>query len=228
MRNPPSPGLGARPANRRHASGFTLVEMLVVIGIILIISSLVVPAFNAISGGKDVQNTAWEVSGLLDQARGYAMAENTHVWVGLQQESEAVLVGVVASRDGSGADPNQPALDPANLTQIHNGLTLENVELKDGLPPYGGRPVGTAEGVTDVATATSAISFQARVGGVDRTFTGSVVEFKPSGESRIAGESLARWLEIGLQPTRGGVATGDNSAVVQIAGVSGHTRIFRP
>lgn len=215
-------GLRARNAPETGTGAFTLVEMLVVIGIIVALSALVVPAFNAISGGKDVQNTAWEVSGLLDQARGYAMAENTHVWVGLRQESEALLVGVVASRDGS---ENTSA---ANLSQIHNGLTLENVELKDGLPPYGGRPVGTAEGVNDVATATSAISFQARVGGVDRTFTGSVVEFKPSGESRIAGESLARWLEIGLQPTRGEVEIENNSAVVQIAGVSGHTRIFRP
>jgi prepilin-type N-terminal cleavage/methylation domain-containing protein len=117
---PPVPSMNQRTTTPRAASGFTLVELLVVIAIIIAMMSLALPAFNAIKGGQDLDTTASEIKGLLDQARTYAMANNTYVYVGFQEVDSNVpvesgtqedvsannhggriTVGIIASRDGS-------------------------------------------------------------------------------------------------------------------------------
>src|SRR5947207_12340912 len=69
---------------RRRA--FTLLEMLVVMGIIAILMVLVAPAFTTIKGGTDVTSAAYTVKSVLDTARTYAKANNTYTWVGFFEE----------------------------------------------------------------------------------------------------------------------------------------------
>src|SRR5947207_11082619 len=63
-------------------AGFTLIELMVVATIIIILTLLVVPAFTNIKGAGDVTSRAYTIKGLLEQARTYAMANNTYTWVG--------------------------------------------------------------------------------------------------------------------------------------------------
>src|SRR6266480_8137311 len=69
---------------RRRA--FTLLEMLVVMGIIAILMVLLAPAFTSIKSAGDVTGAADTVKGVLDQARTYAKANNTYTWVGFYEE----------------------------------------------------------------------------------------------------------------------------------------------
>src|SRR5438046_10251615 len=69
-------------AQQRRA--FTLLEMLVVMGIIAILMVLVAPAFTTIKGGTDVTSAAYTIKGVLDTARTYAKANNTYTWVGFR------------------------------------------------------------------------------------------------------------------------------------------------
>src|SRR5579871_2836352 len=67
----------------RRPAGFTLTELLVVVAIILMMMSVAIPAFNAIRGGTDFTSVVYDVAGILDQSRAYAMANNTYVLVGI-------------------------------------------------------------------------------------------------------------------------------------------------
>src|SRR5467141_3793158 len=90
--------------------GFTLLELLVVIAIIAILMVLVAPAFTNIKAGSDVTSAAYTIKGVLDQARTYAMANNTYTWVGFFEEkvdsttpgtagTGRIVMSIVASKD---------------------------------------------------------------------------------------------------------------------------------
>src|SRR6266702_3442749 len=66
--------------------GFTLLELLVVVGIIGLLLVLIAPAFTYIKGGTDVTSAAYTIKGVLDTARTYAKANNTYTWVGFYEE----------------------------------------------------------------------------------------------------------------------------------------------
>src|SRR6266852_4088062 len=75
-----SPAVNPGPWRARRA--FTLIEMLVVMGIIAILMVLVAPAFTTLKSAGDVTSAASTIKGVLDTARTYAMANNTYTWVG--------------------------------------------------------------------------------------------------------------------------------------------------
>src|SRR5438552_11168096 len=71
-------------AQQRRA--FTLLEMLVVMGIIALLMVLVAPAFTSLKSAGDATSAAYTIKGVLDTARTYAMANNTYTWVGFFEE----------------------------------------------------------------------------------------------------------------------------------------------
>ena len=105
---------------RRASQGFTLVEMIIVMAIIAILSSIIFLSLPGLKGAQDMSNAAYTIKGVLEQARTYAMANNTYVWVGLFEEDPTkatftpgtgqVDISVVASQDGS------RIYNPLNLT----------------------------------------------------------------------------------------------------------------
>ena len=56
---------------RERASAFTLLELLIVVGIIALLLVLLAPAFTTIKGGTDVTSAAYTIKGVLDTARTY-------------------------------------------------------------------------------------------------------------------------------------------------------------
>jgi type II secretory pathway pseudopilin PulG len=135
-----------------HA-GFTLVELLSVLGTIAILLVLVRPAFTYIKGGTDVTGAAYTIKGVLDTARKYAKANNTYTWVGFYEEDVSqpspnppstptpgvgrLVLSIVASNDGTnlGADPSSSAtgtenwIDPTQLTQVGKLVKVDNSHL---------------------------------------------------------------------------------------------------
>ena len=67
-----------RSLQRERASAFTLLELLIVIGIIAVLLVLIAPAFTSLKSAGDVTSAAYTIKGALDTARTYAKANNTY------------------------------------------------------------------------------------------------------------------------------------------------------
>ncbi len=131
----------------RRCRSFTLLELLIVVGIIGLLLVLIAPAFTTIKGGGDVTNAAYTIKGVLDTARTYAKANNTYVWVGFYEESVSqpsttpaaagtgrLVMSIVASKDGTTAyNPNSllnpDPISPTKLTQVGKLVKIDNVHV---------------------------------------------------------------------------------------------------
>jgi len=107
------------PSRRERPGGFTLLELLIVIGLIAILLVLVGPAFTTMKSGSDVTSAIYEVKGVLENARAYAKTNHSYVFVGFAEVDSSidasvspqistgdtpygrVAVAVVASKDGT-------------------------------------------------------------------------------------------------------------------------------
>jgi prepilin-type N-terminal cleavage/methylation domain-containing protein len=199
----------------RGEGGFTLIELLVVIGIIALLMLLVVPAFTNIKTGGDVTSAAYTIKGVLDQARTYAMANNTYTWVGFYEEDVSqpspnpggvgrIVLSVVASKDGTtiyvgGLTSPAVELDPTKLIQVGKLTKIDNVHLKTfpdatATPPpdtFETRPaagLNTAR-IGDSSPDDPSLSpFRYPVGsatGTPQYTFTKAIQFSPRGEARI-------------------------------------------
>jgi prepilin-type N-terminal cleavage/methylation domain-containing protein len=144
-------GYSVRPVNtqqstlnsvlERPPAGFTLLELLIVIGIIALLMVLIVPAFTNIKSGTDVTSAAYTIKGVLDTARTYAKANNTYTWVGFYEEDISsttpatpgvgrLVMSIVASKDGTNVyGSGNGTIDPTKLVQVGKLIKIDNVHL---------------------------------------------------------------------------------------------------
>ena len=194
---------------------FSLIELLIVIAIITVLAALALPAFNSIRNASGLTKTASDIAGILEQARAYAMAQNTYVWVGFQTNqangTDTLIVGVISSKTGSSNPSN-------NVVQLGKITRFENVQLVPNLPANSGsRP---AANVQLVDATNFAFTNWANT---------QVIRWDSRGEARISASQLSRIIEIGLQGSAGGaVRNASNNAAVQIGGLSGAVIVYRP
>ncbi len=102
---PSSPTSDLRPptsVERARSRGFTLLELLVVIGIIGLLMALIVPAFTTIKTGGDFTSAVYGIQGILESARTYAKANRTYVFVGFAEVDASVDPSVSPQAPGSG------------------------------------------------------------------------------------------------------------------------------
>jgi len=136
-------------------SAFTLVELMVVIAVMTILMALIAPAFTSLKSAGDVTSAAYIIKGVLEQARTYAMANNTYTWVGFYEEATTastptsttppytgigrVLLASVYSITGTKIYENSDSSSQLPAAQINplNKLTkIEGIHLTDvGAPP---------------------------------------------------------------------------------------------
>jgi prepilin-type N-terminal cleavage/methylation domain-containing protein len=213
---------------------FTLLELLIVVGIISMLMALVAPAFTNIKSGADVTNTAYTIKGVLDTARTYAKANNTYTWVGFFEEDVSqpsttpatagtgrVVMSIVASKDGTIIyDPSNPTqIGATRLIQVGRLTKVDNVHLWT----HTDTPTGTGSDfpnrpnvastfcVGNSSPPNSATPFQYPVGNpapaVQYTFV-KAIQFSPRGEARIGNNSspLQTAAEIAIEPTHGATA----------------------
>ena len=139
-----------RSLQREGASAFTLLELLIVVGIIAVLLMLIAPAFTSLKSAGDVTSAAYTIKGALDTARTYAKANNTYTWVGFYEEDTTaatptnnnppypgkgrVLIATVASKDGTkifeDTDP-AAALPPDRIRQVGKLVKVEGMHLTD-------------------------------------------------------------------------------------------------
>ena len=129
--------------------------MLVVIGIIAILLVAIVPAFTKIKTAGDITNAANTIKDALEQARAFAMANNTYVWVGFYEENTTasaptvsnppypgkgrIVLATVFSKDGTKIfDDNDPtaSLPAGAISTLGKLIKIEGIHLTDiGAPP---------------------------------------------------------------------------------------------
>ena len=127
---------------RSDPRGFTLTELMVVIVIMVMVAAFMTPAFTSLKSAGDVTNAAYGIKGILEQARTYAMANNTYVYVGFEEVDASksdtispqtattdvvggrIAVAVVASRDGTRGYPLSSSLTNPAWTNYNNGANL--------------------------------------------------------------------------------------------------------
>ena len=152
------PLLNASPApapTSRDELAFTLIELMVVIGLMTLLMVLLTPAFTNIRRAADVGTGASTIASVLEQARNHAIANNTYVWVGFYEEDGArdstnpatsgsgrVVMSTVASIDGtsiynSSSTLNPDPIDAGRLRQVNRLVKVDNMHL-DILPEGSG------------------------------------------------------------------------------------------
>jgi prepilin-type N-terminal cleavage/methylation domain-containing protein len=246
----------------RRAGGFTLLELLVVVGVISALLVLLTPALSSLKNSGDVLTAAYAVKGVLEQARNHATINNTYAWVGFFEEDGStasanpaaagigrVVMCTVASKDGMIAyqqpvvNPPTP-MDAAKLTQVGNLTKLENVHLRTfpngtgaGTDTFAGRPEVPGNSpnnakIGDASPPNSLRPFQFPVTAnatAQYTFV-KMIEFSPRGECRVNNNNftIRTVLEVGMQPSHGGVFDTNKNCAIQITGFSGNVRVYQP
>lgn len=217
--------------------GFTLMELLVVVSVMLVIMGLGVPLATGLMGPMNFNSSVARVSNLIDQARQYAVTQNTHVWVAFHQSGaggggrglERVAVALIASEDGTNPlNWSQTVVLPADGLQMIHKLEwalATRIETRAAVESF--VRVGTSPRETGEPLAGSLI-FRIRnpEGGAMLEFD-QVILFTPRGEA-LVGEAPVGFADLVLQPVRGaGRADQANFAIIQVNALTGFSRVYR-
>jgi prepilin-type N-terminal cleavage/methylation domain-containing protein len=229
----------------RQQRGFTLVEMLVVISTVALLTVIAAPALIGPTSSGRMNSNLLQLSGLLEQARQYAIAQNTYVWVAFAPGTNSTglktrSVALVASNDGT--DPASPSswagnsygtVPNAQIGLISNIITLRQISLLNAgtfgasvMPSLPATPAPVTSTANSVASNSSGF-FELQIPGTSaaQAFT-EAVEFTPTGEVRN-GSNPVDLVDLDCQPERGTSADANNVAVIRVNGLTGESVIYR-
>ena len=233
------PRVPPQPCDRRQwlprrSCGYTLVEIIAVISVIIILLALTA---SLTQRGPDAGKAAWDMAGFIEQARAYAVAQNTYVWVMFNQANASnatqknTAVFAVASRNGT------YSVADTNLIQVGKMMVFQNVSLANlSAETYAGdQPKSGVEQLcnrTFIATGGSN-GFVKMKPIIDYT-PNQVIRFNPEGSLEapkgpgISTVEMFKWIEVGLQPMRGDQeGPREGTAVLQVAGLTGQVQVYR-
>jgi prepilin-type N-terminal cleavage/methylation domain-containing protein len=236
-------------ARGRHSSGFTLLELLIVVSITGLLLVLMAPAFTSIKSGTDVTSAAYTIKDVLETARTYAKANNTYTWVGFSGSIGSPVTGnvalvVVASKDGTdlGTSVNQLPGDRVDITTgvtpVGKAMRLENAHIGDtGTPTNDGTDFESRPSVnTNYRIGATGTQYNSDYYFIEQgTQFDRWIRFSPRGEAVVKGGAtqITPYAEVGLLPTHGTTlaattnpASG-NLVAIQISGLGGNVRIYR-
>lgn len=240
--------VGAPPSRKgspRH-QGFTLVELLVVIGIMLILLSASIPAVQNLGASRGIASAASQISSALELAKSTAVSRNTYVWVGLatvanEEGNLETCVGIMMSKDGTSTST------PANLTAVSKLTAIEHVALANAsdlpaslqakLPSDVATENATNKFVLNLNNSLATLDFKkpnmpgGKISFGSGTYNDTIL-ISPQGEiiSSATSQSFVPQIMIGLTQSRKGTSLKDQAkdgAVLVFYGGTGQVRVYR-
>jgi hypothetical protein len=150
--------------------------------------SIAVPAFNAIRGGTDFSSELYNISGALQLARAYAMANNTYVLAGIIEVSAAQDTSTTPQVSGTGRVTIALIASKSGV-QPYASYLSSAATLANWAPSSGGGPYGTGGDFTAVGNLMQfpnlhLADFQYGQAPVPKSTSGSGMA-RPSGTSAV-------------------------------------------
>ncbi len=236
-------------SKRRHAlapspqpnRGFTLVEIIVVLGIILMILGFAAPAVVGILRGKKVEQALAVVSDALERTRMEALTQNTYLWAGFANvpmsesssgQDELWILSFRGKNGESRIPEDATPILPAGALRRVEGITLvPNASLPDNISAL--FPKGAKDFTAENASA-KALVWAGAGGSGARNFT-RLILFTPRGEALFetgASETPVpdAYLWLGLSKTVNGqvLPKEKDAAAVSISSLTGRVLLVRP
>jgi Tfp pilus assembly protein FimT len=212
------------------------VELLTVLAIAAILAGLTLPALGSLMKARSFDQNLATLSGTLEQARQYAVAQNTYVWVAfaLDSANARVDVAVFASPDGTDSSTSWTGTPGAGSTTLVPIAKIQTFTFTNLVSPNGtstARTVAPASIPSSVGQPlnNSTASFTITLPGQSSTTTFNyALQFTPSGEARIQDGTPVDFIEFAVQSMKAaGVTNAKNGAVIQVNGLTGENRIYR-
>ena len=116
-------------ASHKKSSGFSLIELLITLGILIITLTIALPGFREFFDRERLINATEEVYGMLQKARMESMARSDEMHVNFASDTNSWSYGL---REGTPCDQtiDDPALASACVIEIVNGDTVVDVNDK--------------------------------------------------------------------------------------------------
>ncbi len=231
------PLLAFRPSVGTRVAAFTLVEMLVVMGIIVILITIVAPASSTILKGNDLTQGGQDLSSQIAVARQSALTQNHPVEVRFYQYGDASKPGESVADPTSGrframqsfaiseagvATPLDKRHNLPNTVLIDSGTTLSTL--------IGNASANGASGSGPIRTTAPQAYPLPEIG---KNYNSVAFRFFPDGSTNLplaAGTTVNSWF-ITLHSSQYGdhpPTVPPNFMTIQIDASNGHTREFRP
>ncbi len=231
-----------QPKQSRRQGAFTLIELLVVIGIMALVVAFSRLAIEGLSSSGKFSASLSGISGILEQGRAYAIAQDTYVWVVFYEYAPPgggpmeVYAGAFGSNDGtdpynwSGAQ-TLPFSGLTSVTRLYHfkgihlqttGITLPNAPTTGSL----NFPANSSSNAPNFTNTVQTVAGPVNLSAANVT-TYWVVQFTPSGAARNAANPVESiWL--GFQPSFSPTAfDSHNLASMKVNGFTGLTTIYR-
>lgn len=134
---------------RRRQAGFTLVEVLLAVGIIGIMTAIATPMFLSYYQGAQVRVAAEQVTTFLNQGRQLAITQNGPVCVHITQTAMHYHLGTCAA----GATWIGPGTDATGNFPVPAGITLSPIDANVSFNYLGGTTAAATLTITHTSSA---------------------------------------------------------------------------
>lgn len=234
---------------RIHGEGFTLIELVVVLGIIIMILGFATPGIIGIMRGKKVEQGVAAVIDILERTRVEAMTKNTYIWVGManlpdtQTPSGVNELWLISFKSKNGekrlSETAESLIPNSSLRRVEGVAMFPQDKLPDVIVKK--CPASAKDPLTQTP---SKISFKWTISNSMSTVEfNRLILFTPRGETLLeTGETIMPppegYILISLgRSTRGdvsavktmGTSTGEKDmAAVMISGLTGRISTMRP
>ncbi len=229
-------------SSRLDRGGFSLTELIVVMGIISMILGFAAPAIVGVLKGKKVEQAVGALTGILESARMDAITQNAYYWTGIASVKKSTPTAsgqdelwVMTFRGTQGE--NRVPTDPTSVVPTSILRRIEGV----GLVPQGSLPPAlldqvpsTAMDMAGASPSTTSLIWGGAGGTGTMTFN-RLVLFTPRGEALLeTGGTGAlpvpeQYLAFCLARTMNGslIPKEKDVAIVLISGISGRVSVVR-
>ena len=225
---------------------FTMVELLVVIGIMMILFAASIPAVQNLGVSRGIGTAASQISSALELAKSTAVSRNTYVWVGFATVTNTsgnleTCVGIMMSKDGTSTNT------AANLTAVSKLTSIEHVALANAsdlpaslqtkLPSDVATETTTNKYALNLNNSLAAFEFKkpnvtgGKISFGSATYNDTII-ISPQGEiiASATSQSFVPQIMIGITQSRKATSLKDKAkdgAVLVFYGGTGQVRVYR-